>query len=129
MPIIQPDTSLAQEMGPIEPGTYPAKIVDVEYKTSKSGNPMIVVKFDVNVDGKSRTRNAYVVVSGEGAFGFDQLLRACHFDDLADQYRDPSVPNPDFDTDNLKGIELQVRIDSELYQGQKRDNIKSYAKA
>lgn len=129
MPIIQPDTSLAQEMGPIEPGTYPAKILEVEFKTSKSGNPMIVPKFEINVGGKMRSRNAYIVVTGEGAYGFDQLLRACGFEAVADQYRDPSQPNPPFDTDSLIGQELQVRVDNELYQGTMRDNIKSYAKS
>lgn len=129
MPIIQPDTSQAQEMGAIEPGTYPAKIVAVEYKVSKTGTPMIVPKFEVTVEGKARTRNAYVVITGPGSFNFDQLLRACGFDAIADQYRDPAQANPDFDTDSLIGIELQVRVDNELYNGSMRDNIKSYAKA
>ena len=129
MPIIQPDTSLAQDMGAIEPGTYPGKILEVEYKTSSKGSPMIVPKVEVNVGGKMRTRTAYVVVTGAGAYGFDQLLRACGFEDIADQYRDPSQANPPFDTDQLIGQEVQVRIDNELYNGNMRDSIKSWAKA
>lgn len=129
MPVLKPDTSLAQDMGAIEPGTYPAKIVACDSQVSKNGNPMAVPSFEVMVDGKKRTRKSFLVVSGEGAYGFDQLLRACGFEDLADQYKDPNVqPKPDFDTDNLIGCEVNVRIDLELYQGQQRDNIKSYAK-
>lgn len=129
MPVIQPDTSAAQDMGAIEPGTYAAKIVACDYKMSKSGNPMIVPKFDVTVDGKTRSRSSYLVVTGEGAFGFDQLLRATGFGAMADQYRDPSQPNPPFDTDNLIGQELNVVISTEIYNGEKRDAIKGYLKA
>lgn len=129
MPVIQPDTSAAQDMGPIEPGTYHAQIVACDFKQSKQGNPMIVPKFDVTVDGKKRSRTAYLVVTGEGAFGFDQLLRACGFQQLADQYRDPNQPNPPFDTDSLVGQELNVVVSSEIYQGEKRDAIKGYLKA
>ena len=129
MPVIQPDTSAATEMAAIEPGTYPAKVVSVEYKMSKSGNPMIVPKFEITVEGKNRTRNAYLVITGEGAYGFDQLLRATGFSEQADQYRDPQQANPPFDTDDLVGCELQVVVDTEMYQNQKRDTIKSYLKA
>lgn len=131
MPIVNPDTSQISDQGPIEPGTYPATIKEVEYKTSKSsGNPMIVPKFGVMVEGKERPRQAYLVITGEGAYGFDQLLRACGFDTLADQFHDPTVqPKPDFDTDNLVGQEIQVVIESDVYNGQMRDKIKSYLKA
>jgi hypothetical protein len=126
MPTIQPDTSEAQEMAPIQPGTYAARIAEVDVKTSKQGNPMIVPKFKVNVDGKERTRQAYLVITGEGAYGFDQLLRATGFANLADQYRDPRQPNPEFDTDQLIGQELMVVVEPDVYQGQKRDKIQSY---
>jgi len=129
MPVIQPDTSAAQSMEAIEPGTYFAKIISCEFKVSKQGNPMIVPKFDITVDGKPRSRQSYLVVTGEGAFGFDQLLRACGFQQLADQYRDPNQPNPPFDTDSLVGQELNVTISTEIYNGEKRDAIKGYLKA
>lgn len=131
MPIIQPDTSGAIDMGPIEPGTYPAKIVDVPFQMSAKNNPMIVPKFEINVDGKKpRVRQAFLVISGPGSFNFDQLLRACHFDELADKYKDPNVANPDFDTDQLVGQELQVIIDSRLDEKNNlRDDIKGFLKA
>lgn len=130
MPIINPDTSNISDQGAIDPGTYPAKITEVEYKTSKSsGNPMIVPKFAVTVDGKERPRSAFLVITGEGAYGFDQLLRACGFDEMADKYKAKDGDKPDFDTDELIGQELMVVIESDTYNGQLRDKIKSYLKA
>lgn len=129
MPVLNPDTSQAQDFTtPIEPGTYHAKIVACAAQNSKKGNPMIVPKFEITMpDGKTRTRQAYLVITGEGAMGFDQILRACHMTDLADQLRDPSVsPKPSFDTDTLVGQELQVIIEPNLYEGQKRDQIAGY---
>lgn len=127
-PIVNPDTSQAQELTAIEPGTYKAKITAVESKTAeKSGNPMIVVSFDVDVAGKNRGRKAYLVIVGEGAFGFDQLLRSTGFTELADKYKaGQQVP---FDTDQLVGQELNVVIESDTYQGQLRDKIRSFLKA
>lgn len=132
MPLIKPDLSDADSFGPIEPGTYPAKIESVEYKQSSKGNPMIVPKIAITVDGKIRKRNAYLVISGEGAYGFSQLLRACHFDELAQAYGDKSVPldqKPEFNTDDLQGQELMVVIDKQLYNGEMRDTIKNYLRA
>jgi hypothetical protein len=127
MPIIQPDTSAVKELGPIEPGTYPAKIAACDAKTSKSGNPMIVPAFEIEVgDGDVRTRNAYVVISGAGAYGFDSLLRATGFDEIADQYRNPDAEKPAFNTDDLVGQELMVVVSENLYNGQKRDQITGY---
>lgn len=123
MPVITPDLSQVSS-GAIEPGTYPAKIIAVEFKESKKGNPMIVPKFEVTIgEGKTRTRQAHLVVTGESAFGFEQLLRATHFDDVADSLK--SAPKP-FDTDQLIGQELQVVIDSDSYNGQLTDKIKTY---
>lgn len=131
MPIVNPDTSAAQEMSAIEPGTYKAKITDVEFKNSKSsGNPMIVPKFAVQVGDKERPRSAYLVITGEGAYGFDQLLRATGFDEMADKYKaKDGGAKPDFDTDELIGQELNVVIEADTYNGQLRDKIKSFLRA
>ena len=130
-PLIKPDLSDADSFGPIEPGTYPAKVESVDSKTSGKGNPMIVPKFAIDVDGKVRKRNSYLVIQGEGAYGFSQLLRATHFDDIAAKYADKSIPladKPDFNTDDLVGQELMVVIDHQLYNGEMRDTIKNYLK-
>lgn len=129
MPIINPDTSAAVDMGPIEPGTYKAKITAVTVEMSKKGNPMVVPSFDVMVSGKPKPRKAYLVISGEGSGGFDQLLRATGNVGLAESYKDPQQSNPDFDTDTLIGMELDVVIESNLYEGQKRDQIRTFLKS
>lgn len=131
MPIINPDTSNMLDMSAIQAGTYPGEIVKADFEVSKSsGNPMIVVTTNVEVEGKQRPRKSYLVISGEGAYGFDQLLRACGFNQLADQYKDPNVsPKPDFDTDMLIGQQVNVIIEPDTYNGQLRDKIKGFLPA
>lgn len=131
MPIINPDTSNMLDMSAIPAGTYPGEIAKADYETSKSsGNPMIVVTTNVEVEGKQRPRKSYLVISGEGAYGFDQLLRACGFSQLADAYKDPNVqPKPDFDTDQLIGQRVNVIIEPDTYNGQLRDKIKGFLPA
>lgn len=132
MPIINPDTSAMLDMGPIAPGTYLAEIVKVDYGNSKSGNPMIAPNFAITVErGKEpRPRKAYCVIQGEGSYNFDQLLRACGFHAMADVYKDPSVqPKPDFDTDQLVGQRVNVVIEPNMYNGEMRDQIKSFLPA
>lgn len=131
MPIVQPDTAQAEDLSPIEPGTYKAKVIECGFQKGKEkGTPMIVPKFAVEVNGKTRTRTAYVVIEGAGSWNFDQLLRACNFNKLADEYRDPAVsPKPAFDTDKLINQELNVVISENLYNGQKRDQISGFLRA
>lgn len=127
MPIIQPDTSEVKEIMPLDPGVYPATIEAVEFKTSKSGNPMIVVTFSIEHDGTTRKRNAYLVITGEGAYGFDSLLRACGYSDYADKLKAGS--KDPFDTDDLVGVALQVQVEQEAYNGRMVDNVKGYLRA
>lgn len=130
MPIINPDTTQMLEMGAIDAGTYPAEITGVEFKSSKAGNPMIVVDMGVEVGDTKRPRKSYIVITGESAYNFDQLLRACGFHQLADAYKDKSVqPKPSFDTDELIGQRLNVVIEPHLYNNEMRDQIKSYLPA
>lgn len=131
MPIINPDTSAMTDMGAIPAGTYPAEISGVQYKNSKAGNPMLEIDFQVEVeDGKKRPRKSWAVITGEGSFNFDQLLRATGFQQLADQYKDKNVqPKPSFDTDMLIGQKVNVVIEGNLYNNEMRDQIKSYLPA
>jgi len=130
MPIITPDTSSQIEFTPLDPGTYPAKITAVEYGHSKSsGNPMLTVTLVLTHDGKSFTRKAFLVITGEGSYNFDQLLRACGFVDLADAYKNKHAEKPSFDTDDLIGAEMSVVVDHETYNGQLRDRVKSFLRA
>ncbi len=125
MPVIQPDLS---QVGPIEPGTYKAKISKCEVKQSKAGNSMIVPTFEIEVDGEVRNRQAYLVTEGSGAYGFGQLLRACGFGEIVDQYEDKDAENPAFDTDELIGSVLNVVVEENMYEDQMRDQITTYLK-
>lgn len=129
MALINPDTSEMQEFKPLEPNTYPARIISAVPKKSKKGNPMLEVTFKVQSEGKEITRKAWPMTSGAGAFGFDQLLRACGFDAVAEQIKTPGS-GVQFDSDELVGKEIQVRVDNELDDNnQVRDTIKGYLKA
>lgn len=126
MPKINPDLS---QVGPIAAGTYRARIVSCEYKVSGKGNPMIVPRFAVSVDGTDRERDSYLVISGAGARGFMQLLRATGFGQLADAYSSKDGgPKPDFDTDDLIGQELMVVVEGDVYNDQPTDKITQYLK-
>lgn len=122
MPILEPDFSELDQTIPA--GTYKATITECDAKTSKTGNMMAVPKFSINVDGKARTRQAYLVVSGAGAFNFQALLKAAGFSDVAERLKaGEKVP---FDTDSLVNQEVMVVIEPDEYNGQPSDKIKTY---
>jgi hypothetical protein len=141
MGVINPNTRDMEDLGPSDPGTYPAVIKSCDAKASSKGNQMITPKFEIRAqaDGKAatKTRTAYLVIEGKGTAGFDSLLRACHMDELADKYRNGDrVP---FDTDRLVGQEVLVVVDNEWYtptddlgnktgEPEKRDRLKNFLK-
>ena len=92
---------------------------------------MIEVDFEIKVGDSPRKRTGYLVITGKGAYGFDQLLRATGFAEAADKIQDPNLSAADkaFDSDQLLGQELNVVVDSDTYQGNLRDKIRSYLKA
>jgi hypothetical protein len=121
-PLINPNTSEALDMSPIK-GTRHGKIVSAEPGVSKAGGAKVVVKWEVDVDGQKRPREQHLAISGKGSGGFDNLLRAVGFSELADKYKDPNQPNPPFDTDLLTGLEANLVFAPNLYEGQERDQI------
>jgi hypothetical protein len=129
--MLTPDTAEGTDLlAPIKPGTYPASITAATPKVSKKGSGMVEVKVTISVNGKEKKRTANVVVSGPGAAGFDQLLRATNFDKLADTYKDPTIqPKPDFDEQTLVGQSVNVVVDHQMYNNETRDQIKGWLKA
>jgi hypothetical protein len=126
MPIINPDLSEVNK--PLEPNTYPAEIsAPIDMQVSKAGNPMIVIPFVLNNNGKNVKRTVRQVITGAGAFGFEQLLRATGFDDVANSLKSGN-PQP-FDTDKLVGQKLNVTVETDTYNGQLTDKITGYLKA
>lgn len=125
MPLIKPD--LSETSGVKEPGTYQAKIVSADPGVSGAGNPKIILKMAMQYEGKEVNYTAHVPTAGKGAFVFENLLRATHFDDVANALR--RREDVAFDTDNLIGQELLVVIENTEQDGQTRDQVKTYLKA
>ena len=126
MAIIQPDLSEAEDLAPIDPGTYKARIVKGDRQDSAEKKlPMYVPTFKVEVNGKERTRKAFIMTQGPGSFNFDQILRVCGETHLPDQIKANPGRVP-FDTDLLNGKELNVVITHNEYKGQMRDQIQSF---
>lgn len=125
MPLL--DVDLSEIDSVIEPGTYKSRIAECDVKTSKQGNPMAVPKFQIDVNGKTRTRQAYLVTKGAGAYSFYNLLKATGFSEIAEQLRNGQAAQ--FDTDMLIGQEVNVVVEEEIYNGEKRDKIASFLPA
>ena len=129
MALIDPDTSEMVDFKPLEPGTYRARIISAVPKKSQKGNPMVEVTLKVQNGDKEITRKAWPLLKGPGAFMFDQLLRASGHEAVADQIKVPGS-GVQFDTDELQGVELQVRVENELDDKDSvRDAIKGFLKA
>ena len=128
MPIIEPDLS---ETGAIEPGTYAAVIDNVDVGVAKtSGKPKLIIQFGVTVGDKRKPRSVHMPIVGAGAFGLDSLLRACHFDEIANGLKNKDASSrPKFDTDQLIGQKLMVTIENELFNGNQQDKIVGYLRA
>lgn len=120
-PIIHVD--LSQINQPMDPGTYPATIVSADGGVSKAGGPKVVVKLEVVANGKTHTRQVHQSITGEGAFGFDRMLRACKLNDAADQFK--KAPG-DFNTDVLIGQKLLVCVEADTYNGAPSDKINGF---
>jgi hypothetical protein len=116
MPIIEPD--FGDLDSPMEPSTYKAKIIDVESRNSKAGNPGIIPTLEVQYGDKTKTRDVWVNITGKGAFMYDDVANA-----LKAGQRAP------FDTDKFLGQELLVAVENELYNGQVQDKITNFMKA
>lgn len=127
MPIIQPDMSQTADQTPIDPGTYPAKVITALPGTSKAGNAKVTCEVDVMVEGKERKRKIDVPTAGKGAFMWEQFLRACGFKEIANRLRNKE--NVPFNTDDLVGQSIQVVIENEMYNDNLQDKITRYIAA
>jgi len=117
------------DMSPIEPGTYPGKVVACTPGLSKSDNQKVDVDFAITVvaGDDPRPRTASMVIEGKGTWTFDQFLRAIHMEETADRLKaGEDVP---IDTDAFIDQELQIIVGTQVYQGKERDSIDGYLTA
>lgn len=71
MPVVQPDFSEAIDLSPIDEGTYPAKMSVIKLTTSKAkGEPMLECTCVMQVHGKPRERNTWMLTQGKGSGSF-----------------------------------------------------------
>jgi hypothetical protein len=101
-PLVTPD--LSEEIKPIEPGIYSARITSGEVKVSKRGQNMIKWTFSLfgREDVFGRTVTMHTMLSGPTISKLKQLYKAATGEDL---------PNGDFDTDILLGKEVTLVLD------------------
>lgn len=118
MPVITPDFSEAAT-GAIPAGTYKARIVDAEVKTSKAGNAYIQWKMQIfGAEGQVSRYNNWnfnhrTMTSGKGAGMLKDFYKAATGE----------IAPTSFDTDILLGKEVQVV----LAEGKDQDgNVSSY---
>ncbi len=122
MPIIEPDFS--QSSNVIPPGTYPCRVLTATVGPSKAGNPMVILELEVDVNGVLKNKTDWLVISGKGAYKFENFLRAAGFEEQANK-----VVNGEktaIDSDDFVGNELFVIVEADTYNGAPSDTIKSY---
>lgn len=139
MPILTPDTSEMEDFRPSVPGTYRARITKCGSQATKAkgdkpgGKPMAVPTFqfeapaleDQGSGPRKVNRQSFLMISGGGSFGFDQLLRAIGEGSLADQVKANPGRVP-VDTAIFENKEVQVVIANSLYEGKLQDSISSF---
>ncbi len=102
---IQPDFSEAQDITPIPPGTYNARITGVGSKESKKGDMYLRWELEIFGSDNSKLNNRKfwynTMVSGPGAGGLKRLLGAVGL---------AAETGTQFDTEALLGKEVRVTL-------------------
>ena len=108
---------------PIDPGSYPAEITDVEHKESKTSKvPMVSITYTLGGDSefKGRKLTDYFTLQttkGEpneaGLRGLKRVIVAACGEDRAN--------DEDFDTDELQGQVVEVVVKQETYEDESGD--------
>jgi len=99
---MQYDTSVKKPVFTIAPGTYPATVIKAEEKTSKAGNPMMVVEIEAYTpDGKSKFIKDYIVLGGEhpNDWRLDNLAKSVGL-----------TGNGEVNADDLNGKSMNVKV-------------------
>ncbi len=117
MPKIELDVTQAKALEPLPPGLYPVVIQQARLDESSTGKPMLVLDFEVT-DGDHVGRHVFtnVVLTKEADWRIKQLL------DAAGVYYDADG----FDSDELLGRSLVVRVGIEVYEGQARNRVSAF---
>lgn len=105
-------------------GIYDAKVEDVEYGSSKAGNPMLTWKLKArNAEGDTRTMRNYIVLGDERGLinvkrAAKALLTTDEFDEVVGAF------NPNRAGSIFAGRECRVRVGINTYDGKRFNNVK-----
>jgi len=118
---------------PIPPATYRATISDQKYKTSSSGNPMLVLTLTLKSQGPipeiktvGRKLPDMIPITEDTLWRLNMVFKACTGADLP-AGKDFSVEELiSFVVSNVLNKEVVVLTDNETYQGTVRSRIKAY---
>lgn len=99
---------------PIPEGVYEAEIdtSECEELTSKSGNPMVNIKFNVLVDGNNRVVSKNYVLSGPGVGFLKELVTAAGLQ-----------LTPILDTKELHKKKVAIKVTQDDYNGKVVNNV------
>jgi len=119
---MQYDTSVKKPVFTIAPGTYPATVIKAEEKTSKAGNPMMVVEIEAYTpDGKSKFIKDYIVLGGEhpNDWRLDNLAKSVGL-----------TGNGEVNADDLNGKSMNVKVGLKPARGDfaESNDVKDYYK-
>lgn len=99
------------DLVPVKPGLYKAKIVECSERTSRNGNEMLEVVFEIIEKGEFKGRKLwyYVITDDEAmAFRFREFLEATGIVDP----KKPKTETGTFEAEGTVGTEVQVRVRS-----------------
>jgi hypothetical protein len=121
MPRVTIDTTEAKSFEAVEPGPYPMTIDLIEPKESKeSHQPMINVGFkfdDPALDQKAGLVYRNYMLAGKGAGFTREFLKAVTGEDF------PVGQVLDFDTDDLMGKHVHVKIGNKTYENRLQNEV------
>ena len=112
---------------PLPDGDYPVEVLDVEERTSSSGNPMIALVLGVKgPEGGVKVRDYRALT--EKAMGFFYGMLTGLAPDLLAQIKWAGLKGEDADIDiyALEGAKGRARFRSEEWNGEERPKVASY---
>lgn len=115
--LVSPDFSEVAEA--VTPGIYKVRVKGVKAQETKTGLPMLSWQLETYGEAESRNNGRTIfhrtILSGPAAWQIRDFYRAATGQALAGN----------FETDQLLGKELEVRMEEEEYQGQTSVKVKA----
>jgi hypothetical protein len=101
----------------LERGVYQAKVVEAEQRRSASGKEMIVVKVQIDVEGKSYHVRDHLMLAGAASWKFESFICAIG-EELTDEFQ--------FDPADYVGRAVRVVVEIGDFNGRTENKIKNW---